>query len=248
MKRQIFTSIILLLVIGCCYSQVQIKRKKAEKTGQVQSSSQKQNHTQGQKNNSLSVKVSEPDGYINGYGYVDLGLPSGIKWATCNVGASTTSEYGNYYAWGETTTKNDYSHDTCIHERKNKSNLKSEGIIDTNGNLTPAYDAATANWGNRWRMPTNTEFEELIKFCSIKLTTYKGIHGCHILGLNGKSIFLPAAGCRCDSSLDGVESYGDYWTSTPSVLPGIITFTANRNSGLGSAVYWCGRSVRAISE
>lgn len=140
----------------------------------------------------------------NDYAYVDLGLS--VKWATCNVGASSPEEYGDYYAWGETTTKSDYS----------LSNSKTYGksFNDIKGNSQ--YDAARANWGGDWRMPTKAEQEELLNNCTWTWTTQNGVNGYKVTSkTNGNSIFLPATGGRGGSSLYNVGSDGIYWSSTP---------------------------------
>ena len=156
-----------------------------------------------------SQKNFTTDEQINGYDYVDLGLPSGLKWATCNVGASSPSEYGDYYAWGETTTKSDYSSSNCLTD--------GQEIGDISGN--PQYDAARANWGSTWRMPTKSEFEELIKECEWEWTSEgendRYIDGYRVTGPNGNSIFLPAAGYMYGTSLYYAGSDGNYWSSTP---------------------------------
>ena len=154
-------------------------------------------------------------GTINGHEWVDLGLPSGLKWATCNVGANSPEDYGNYYAWGETTTKSTYTEDNSLTCGLNESQLQSQGYIDGSGNLTPSHDAATANWGGSWRMPTKTEMQELIDNCTRTWTTQNGVKGTKMTGPNGNSIFLPSAGCRYGSSLDDGGDYGRYWSSTP---------------------------------
>ena len=148
-----------------------------------------------------TAQYSEPTGYVNGYGYVDLGLPSGTKWATCNVGATTPEDYGNYYAWGETTPKTTY----------NSSTYTYTGNPTT---LPSSADAATANWGSGWRMPTKAEIEELNNNCTRRWTTRNGVNGRLFTGPNGNSIFLPAAGSRSGSSLGSAGSYGRYWSSS----------------------------------
>ena len=144
-------------------------------------------------------------GTINGHGYVDLGLPSGLKWATCNVGATTPEGYGNYYAWGEITTKTSYDDSnsvTCWQQ-----------ISDFSGNAQ--YDAARANWGSTWRRPTKTEMEELVNNCTWTWTTQSGVNGYRVTGPNGNSIFLPAAGYCYGSSRYYVGEGCYYWSSTP---------------------------------
>ena len=188
-------------------------------------------------------------GTINGHEWVDLGLPSGLKWATCNVGASSPEDYGNYYAWGETTTKSTYTEDNSLTYGLNESQLQSQGYIDGSGNLTPSHDAATANWGGSWRMPTKLEMEELILNCSWKLINQNGIYGCLLTGSNGSSIFLPAAGLIYNSSSDHVGKVGRYYGSTPS---DDSAYTINFGQNLGCYVddyirYW-GKSIRPVSD
>ena len=155
---------------------------------------------------------STPD--ANGHEYVDLGLS--VKWATCNVGASSPAGYGGYFAWGETTTKTDYSSSTSATYGLSYSSLQSQGYIDNNGNLTAQYDAATSNWGGDWRMPTYDELNELRTQCTWTWTTQNGVNGYKVSSkVNSNYIFLPAAGCRGGSSLYAAGSNGYYWSSTP---------------------------------
>ena len=156
---------------------------------------------------------SPATGSSNGYGYVDLGLS--VKWATCNVGATSPEGFGKYYACGETTTKAEYNSSNCPTYGLSKSELKSQGYIDSEGNLTPQYDAATANWGGTWRMPTYAELKELNTQCTWEWINTNGVEGYSVIGPNGNSIFLPAAGRRDGSSLFYAGSYGYYWSSTP---------------------------------
>ena len=152
-------------------------------------------------------------GKINGYAYVDLGLS--VKWATCNVGANAPEEYGDYFTWGETSTRSDYSSSNCPTYRLSISQLQTQGYIDGEGNLTSQYDAATANCGGDWRMPTVAELEELHNNCIWTWTTQNGVNGYKVVGPNGNSIFLPAAGYRNGSSLNNAGGSGNYWSSSP---------------------------------
>lgn len=155
-------------------------------------------------------------GIINGHEWVDLGLPSGLKWATCNVGASAPTEYGNYYSWGETKTKSSY--DTLnLTRRMNNNRLRSAGIINSLGNLMLSHDAARANWGGSWRMPTKNECEELRKECNWYYCILEGIGGYRLTGPNGCSIFIPAAGFRNDYRNNLLRRAGNnvkLWSST----------------------------------
>ena len=125
--------------------------------------------------------------------YVDLGLPSGVKWATFNVGATQPEEYGDYFAWGETEPKELYDESTYSEKEE---------------------DAATANWGSEWRMPTQAEQDELRTECSWTWMTKNDVNGYKVVGPNGNSIFLPAAGYCSGSSLYNVGHKGFYWASS----------------------------------
>ncbi len=191
--------------------------------------------------NGNNTNASKPvNNIINGHEYVDLGLS--VKWATCNVGASSPEDYGNYYAWGETTTKTEYSISTS------KTYGKSMGDIKGNSQ----YDAARANWGGTWRLPTEAEYDELLENCPWTWTSQNGVNGYKVTSkINGKSIFLPAAGYRYRSSHRYAGEYGSYWSSTP--------YESNTNgychlyffSG-SHFVYWdyrfSGQSIRPVSE
>ena len=197
-------------------------------------------------------EIEEPETpTINGHEYVDLGLPSGLLWATCNVGANAPEEYGNYYAWGETTTKTNYSSSTSATYGLSYSTLQSQGYIDGEGNLNPQYDAALANWGGSWRMPTRAELEELKDNCTWTWTTQNGVKGYKVTSkVNSNYIFLPAAGYRSGSSLISAGSDGYYWSSAPIEIDSYYAFvlffySGNHIMSDGSRDY--GRSVRPVS-
>lgn len=130
---------------------------------------------------------------------VDLGLS--VKWAPYNVGASQAYEYGNYYAWGEVDHKLDYSYE----------NYNQPDSLNMYGNIiNTAYDVANVKWGNGWRLPSNEEIEELARYCSWEETQLNGVRGMKIIGQNGNSIFLPAAGACYNKQFVGNGNYGCY--------------------------------------
>ena len=155
---------------------------------------------------------------------VDLGLPSGLKWASFNLGASEPEEYGDYYAWGETEPKSAYSWATYkwwigYSTSLTKYNTKSSyGTVDNKTVLDPEDDAAHVNLGGKWRMPTDTEWTELRENCTWEWTTLNGVKGSKVIskksGYTDKWIFFPAAGYRYDASLIFAGTMGDYWSSS----------------------------------
>lgn len=168
---------------------------------------------------SVSATLFDP----NGHEYVDLGLPSGTLWATCNVGASSPEEFGDFYAWGETEPKEDYTWKTykwCKGTEKTLTKyVTREGfsIIDNKTTLDLEDDAAHVNWEGSWRMPTVTEGYELFnsKYCTVSEMTMKTIKGCLITSkINGNSIFLPTSGYRNGEEHYGVGEYGVFLTSS----------------------------------
>ena len=156
----------------------------------------------------------------NGHAYVDLGLS--VKWATMNVGASKSEDYGDYFAWGEIAPKEEYSWSTYTYCNGSSSSLtkynynSSLGFVDNKTQLELSDDAARANWGGKWRMPTDAELTELREQCTWTWTTENGIKGYKVTSrINGKSIFLPAAGNRTGPLLGSVGD-GYYWSSSIS--------------------------------
>ncbi len=134
---------------------------------------------------SLTLSPNGVNGVYRNHEYVDLGLPSGTMWATCNVGASRQEDCGNYYAFGETRPKDEYSSETYTPQ-------------STPNPLPPEMDAATVNWGEGWSMPTETEFLELRTYCAWRWTEVNGVEGYMVRSLNGNSIFLPYYEYRYD--------------------------------------------------
>ena len=153
-------------------------------------------------------------GTVNGHEWIDLGLPSGILWATCNVGANSPEEYGDYFAWGETTAKETYEWSTYKYNDGN--NLTKYTGSDNREVLEASDDAAHVNWGGAWRMPTADELRELRDNCIHKCTTQNGVNGHLFTALNGNSLFLPAAGNIYDGEFHYPGGIGSYWSSSLS--------------------------------
>ncbi|MDE6808214.1 MAG: DUF1566 domain-containing protein, partial [Prevotella sp.] len=146
-----------------------------------------------------------------------------------------------YYAWGETTTKSEYTKETCKTWEKE--------LGDISGN--PQYDAACANWGGCWRLPSKKECEELRDLCTWTWTTQGGHNGYNVTGPNGNSIFLPAAGFRYGSSLYGARDFGSCWSSTPAESNARNAYDLDFGSGdhyVDCYDRYYGRSVRPVSE
>ena len=156
--------------------------------------------------------------------YVDLGLPSGTLWATCNIGASAPENYGDYFAWGETKPREYYSwgnykwftlYDDSTFEVMKYCTDSEYGTVDGKTELDPEDDAAYVNWGASWRMPTQEQMKELVNNCWPKRwATQNGVKGYLLTGPNGNTLFLPAAGYRWGNSLKYAGSEGHYWSRT----------------------------------
>lgn len=169
------------------------------------------------------VSIVKSTSWIDGHApatakAVDLGLPSGLKWANVNVGAISPEDSGDYFAWGETEPKDDYDRtykwlddDSSYSKYCTSSDY---GTVDNKTILDPEDDAAHVNWGGDWRMPTYEEVRELCSNCIWTLTTLNGVDGYKVTSAtNGNSIFLPAAGYRRTSGIKDAN-YGCYWSSS----------------------------------
>ena len=197
------------------------------------------------------IETSPIEGTANGHSWVDLGLPSGLKWATCNVGANYPEEYGQYFACGETSPKTEYTEDNCPTYGLSISELQSQGYIDSEGNFMPQYDAVTANWGRDWRMPTYYELDELSTNCTWTWSTQNSVNGYKVTGPSGASIFLPAEGFFNGSSLYYAGNNGNYWSSTPYENGSYYTFGLSFDSSNQAVDFKrrnIGRGVRPVIE
>ena len=190
----------------------------------------------------------------DGREYVDLGLPSGTLWATMNIGASSPEDYGDYFAWGETSPKSNYTISTYKWCNGSSTTMtkycmdSNYGTYDGKSILEPADDAATVNWSSSWHMPSKVQLQELVDNCTWTWTTRNGVNGHLVTGPNGNSMFLPAAGQRVYSSSYDVGTEGNYWSQTLSSFSNravVLTVDAeNRKFYAGYRDY--GNTVRAV--
>ena len=204
--------------------------------------------------------ILDPAAIYGGHEWVDLGLPSGTLWATCNVGASSPEEYGDYFAWGETRPKGyteNYTYNWSTYKWCHGSGysltkyctLSEYGSVDNMIELEYEDDAAFVNWGAKWRMPSWEQINELVELCSWYWTTRNGQEGLLVKGPNGNTLFLPAAGYRVDRSHYLADWSGYYWSRTvastnPNFAGCMYFYAPNWFGGPGSRRY--GYSVRAV--
>lgn len=169
------------------------------------------------------VVVSKATGLIEGHGWVDLGLPSGLKWATCNMGSLYPSDFGEQYAWGEIATKSESSWMSYRFRSEGDSNENVQfikyntdsdhGFVDNKMQLDFDDDVAHAIWGGEWRMPTAEDINELLDNCTFKWGKLDGIRGCKATSrINGNSVFFPARNAQAGWA----RKLGSYWSSTLS--------------------------------
>lgn len=187
------------------------------------------------------VKVSAPDEYVNGHGYVDLGLPSGIRWSTSNVGSEKPYELGQPYAWGELETKEEFSKENSLWQGKE--------VNDFAGN--PEYDVARKLWGATWRCPTLKEIQELVDLCDWRWTKLNGKRGFAVTGPNKKSIFLPARMSTYEY-LYG-EYFCNYWSATPGdplnfKSHAMMITSADNSYWIATAYKYGGHEIRPVIE
>lgn len=166
----------------------------------------------------MSVTTAPPlSPFINGHEYVDMGevtigsVTKHLLWATCNIGADNPWDYGDYFAWGETATKSDFSWGTYSMGDGTTFSKYTGSDYTT---LQPEDDVASKLWGGSWRIPTDAEWQALYDQCTWTWTTQNGVNGHLVTAANGSSIFLPAAGYRCNADLNHAGSYGYYWSSS----------------------------------
>lgn len=216
-------------------------------------------------NKSESSSDNSPKGgannVANGHEYVDLGLPSGTLWATCNVGIGVEKpeDYGDHYAWGETKRKDIYNWETYNYANGDLSMLTKyciqsdygyNGFVDNLTSLQASDDFATANWGSGWQTPSKEQWDELMNNTTNQWTTQNGVAGRLFTSMkNGQTLFLPAVGYSMDENLYylGVESY--YWSSSLCTKDSRCAWSIAFSSEYCGVDYYgrqYGRSVRAV--
>lgn len=224
----------MLLVLGACSEEQEPNNDKGN-----QQNEQYEAPSSDQENEQNETPSSAVTGTLQGHDYVDLGLPKGTLWATCNVGAPFPGDYGDYFAWGETKPKSSYTWEAykygsyvivsggytrIITKYCNNSENGENGFTDDKTVLDAEDDAAIFNWGDGWRMPTKDEFKELCNYCSSDWTIQDGKNGRLFTGPNGNTLFLPAAGrivatgsvgaIRDEALLMFEGEDGYYWSSS----------------------------------
>lgn len=223
-KKYVWILVILTLIISLItYINIEIQDKKMR---QMRIEMEKYERTHGEE---------------MGHEYVDLGLLSCTLWATCNVGASSPEENGDYYAWGEITPKSSYT----------ASNSKTFGKQYDKISPEKRLDPARSNWGGQWRLPSKEEFEELIIKCTWTWTCLNGSNGYNVTGPNGNSIFIPAAGFICESSRHYVGKYGEYWSNLPTEnynKTAYHLFLCDDEVSVHSHIRYYGRSIRPVLD
>lgn len=219
----------------CCYGQGKISRN-------TQSSTQ------------TSYTKLSVSGSLNGHDYVDLGLSSGRRWATCNIGSKSPAGYGDYFAWAETKSKSSYT-ETNYGGCKDiyidgLGSIKSDTIRGQHRIIdNPRFDAARKNWGENWELPTAKDFAELNKECSWTLKSIDGHKGYLVTGPNGNSIFLPMAGLKEAQHKSQVGTGGFYWTGDSWDARDRSTMVDFHESSHNGSI-WCyrfkGLSIRPV--
>ena len=205
----------------------------------------------------LGTKPVDNSKTINGHKFIDLGLPCGLLWAETNIGAETAADDGDYFAWGETTTKDTYDWITYKYG-DSYENITKYNSTDGKTVLDNEDDAAYVNWGSPCRIPTKDEFEELCNtnnctwiWTSENSSSNEPIKGYKVTSKkNGNSIFLPASGYRCDKYVGDRIKHGYYWSST------LYSDNASRayynylpsTSGLNANYRYNGFTVRPVAE
>ena len=201
------------------------------------------------------MSILAVDTSSNIHEYVDLGLPSGTLWATCNVGAKKPSDYGYYICWGETSPKSNYGQTSGKWNNKDIGTLKTLDVIDQYFNLTSEYDAATVLWGEEWRTPTEEEVDELLRYCDHvwipeDIYPYYGFCGIKFTSKtdNRKSIFLPCAGMKRANEDVMIGTRGYYMTATSKGSFATDLYLSQESVNTGSRSVNQGITIRPVRK
>ena len=201
--------------------------------------------------------ISDSKDELSKHKAIDLGLPSGIKWASCNVGANSPEEYGGYYAWGQTEEKSNYDWSTynwCNYNEYSMTKYctnSDNGTVDNKTVLDLEDDVAHVKWGGDWRMPTKAEQDELRNECTWSWTAQNGVNGYRVTGPNGNSIFIPAAGYSYGTDVYGRGHYGGCWSSSLGSDSSYGAYSLNLRDNQYNWDYndrYYGLSVRPVSK
>ena len=163
-----------------------------------------------------------------------------MKWSIHNIGASVSEEYGNYYAWGEIETKTEYTIENSV----------THGVHMSDISGASEHDAARANWGSTWRLPTKADHEEIIEYCTWIWLKHNDVWGYRIIGTNGNYIFIPASGYLRGTSVYGDGECAGYWNSKPSDDKS-KSLSLGINSSikkLFSSDRYAGQTIRPVSD
>ena len=185
------------------------------------------------------IKPFKVTGSIGGHDYVDLGLPSGLMWASCNMGADSPQDGGCFYSWGETITKDFYDY----------SNYSYSSKPDT---LPLSDDVAYTEWGAYWRMPSREDLRELMDNCAFRFVKVKGVRGVKVISKkNGNWIFIPSAGWYMQNSLENKDVVASFWSSSdePSRSDVVLHFSAYEGEpSISTSVPYWGNTVRPVTR
>ncbi len=208
-KITITICLMLLSVSATTYGQGVVKRQQQSKPA-----------TQG----STGTVKKNPQVTVTSGEYVDLGLPSGTLWATKNIGANKPEEYGDYFAWGETKPKKEYTWETYKWCKGSGHPLPSDSLSKYNPSIAWGKDkkleldleddAAYVNWGSEWRIPSEEQIRELVDYCSWKRVTYRAVKGYKVTGRNGNSLFFPDTFYRSGNTIRNQQMTSEYWSRT----------------------------------
>ena len=237
------------------------KRKRAESERKAKEETERRAREEAERKAKEESEKKQTTGELNGHKWVDLGLPSGTLWATCNVGATKPEEYGGIYAWGETGTKNTFNWTTYKYSKRytdkltkycSKSDYGNKGFTDSLTELQTGDDPAAANWGSGWQTPSDEQWKELLANTTNKWTTQNGVEGRLFTSeKNGQTLFFPASGYQCGTELIRAGSSGVYWSRLLYTVSPCFAWRlgfCSCDCGMGGSNRYEGISVRPVRQ